>query len=116
MLQVKNQTQDLVLVHEGRVAKNSFTRLRGLIGVRELSQGDGLLITPCKGVHCMFMSIPIDVLYVDKNDKVIAMDHGMRPWSFGRLRRSSRYVIELPAGLLAATGTNVGDQLQVAMS
>jgi hypothetical protein len=39
------------------VANNYWTRLRGLIGVRRLDEGDGMAIIPCKGVHCMFMSI-----------------------------------------------------------
>ena len=66
MLHIKNVTKNTVIVDQGRVADNSWTRFIGLIGVKELPEGYGLLIDPCKGVHCMFMSIPIDVLYVDQ--------------------------------------------------
>jgi uncharacterized membrane protein (UPF0127 family) len=66
MLRVENQTRGVVLVERGRVADNFWTRFRGLIGVRNLPPGDGLAIVPCNGVHCMFMSIPIDVVYVDR--------------------------------------------------
>ncbi len=113
MLHVENVTRGTVLVESGRVADNRWTRLRGLIGVRELPQGDGLLIRPCKGVHCMFMSIPIDVIYVDGDDRVVDLDPEMKPWAIGRPRRKSRYVIELPAGTIARTGTAPGDQLKV---
>ncbi len=112
-LHVVNTTRDVVLVEAGRIADNSWTRLKGLIGVRELPAGDGLLIRPCRGVHCMFMSIPIDVLYVDRTDKVIALDRHMAPWRIGRVHPRSRYVLELPAGTIDRTGTAVGDQLQV---
>ena len=113
MLYISNASRSTVLVDKGRVADNFWSRLKGLIGVRTLAEGDGLLIKGSKGVHCMFMSIPIDVLYVDNQDCIIAVDQAMKPWTIGRIRRASRYVIELPAGTAARTGTTVGDQLKV---
>jgi uncharacterized membrane protein (UPF0127 family) len=113
MLQVQNKTRNVSVVSKGRVAKNFWTRLRGLVGVKELAAGDGLLIQPCNQIHCMFMSIPIDVLYIGKDDRVLAVDVAMRPWAMGRLIRGGKRVLELPAGTIAATGTQVGDQLQI---
>jgi uncharacterized membrane protein (UPF0127 family) len=113
MLRVLNDTREAVLVYRGRVANNVWTRFKGLIGVRDLPQGDGLAIIPCSGVHCMFMSIPIDVVYVSREHRVAALDPDMKPWAVGRMRGGVHYVIELPAGTIARTGTQVGDQLLV---
>ncbi|PKO20550.1 MAG: hypothetical protein CVU38_19545 [Chloroflexi bacterium HGW-Chloroflexi-1] len=113
MLHVENLTRGAILVDHGRVADNFWTRMKGLIGVRGLAEGDGLLITPCNGVISMFMSIPIDVLYVSPDDRVVAMDPAMKPWAVGRIYRGVRYVIELPASAIARTGTAVGDALRV---
>ncbi len=113
MLHVENVTTQQTLVANGRVAANPWTRLRGLIGVRAMVDGDGLLIKPCHGVHCMFMSIPIDVLYVDRSDRVVAVDKAMRPWAVGKIYGQSVYVVELPAGMIEASGTQPGDQLAV---
>lgn len=112
MLQVENLTRGVTLIESGRVANNPWTRLRGLIGVRALDAGDGLAIIPCNGVHCLFMSILIDVVYVSADHQVVDIDPNMRPWTIGRARRGVRYVLELPAGHCAHTGTVVGDQLQ----
>src|SRR5512133_529209 len=101
MLRVENLTRGGLVVERGRVANNAWTRLRGLIGVRALPPGDGMLITPCSSVHCMFMSIPIDVVYCDRQDRVLAIDAGLRPWRIGSLHGHVRYVIELPAGCAA---------------
>jgi uncharacterized membrane protein (UPF0127 family) len=60
------------------------------------------------------MSFPIDVVYVDRDQRVVAIDAEMKPWRFGRLHRGVRFVIELPAGTASAAGTEVGDHLQVA--
>lgn len=113
MLRVENSTRNCVLVERGRTADNVWTRFKGLIGVRHLPAGDGLAIIPCNGVHCMFMSIPIDVVYVSADDRVVALDPEMKPWSVGRFRRGAHYVIELPAGTIRDSGTVVGDQLRV---
>ncbi|RMH38557.1 MAG: DUF192 domain-containing protein, partial [Gammaproteobacteria bacterium] len=40
----------------GRVADSFWSRTKGLIGVKRLDAGDGLLIEPCNSVHCFFMS------------------------------------------------------------
>lgn len=113
MLQVKNVSKSKTLIDGGRVADNSWTRLKGLIGVKEMQDGEGLLIKPCKGVHCMFMSIPIDVLYLDSNDCILDVDENMQPNSFGQIKKGCKYVIELPAGAVKRTGTSAGDQLEV---
>jgi uncharacterized membrane protein (UPF0127 family) len=113
MLRVENVTRDAILIENGRVADNVWTRFAGLIGVRQLPPGDGLAIIPCNGVHCMFMSIPIDVVYVGRDDRVVALDREMKPWAVGGIHRDARYVLELPAGALAPTGTAVGDQLRI---
>lgn len=116
MLHIENSVRNTTLIEDGRVADNSWTRLRGLIGVRHLPEGDGMLIEPCKGVHCMFMSIPIDVVYVSKEDEVVAIDTAMKPWRFGRIYRRSHYAVELPAGSVVRTKTEVGDRLEVQRS
>ena len=113
MLRVENESRQVLLVDKGRVANNFFTRLRGLVGVKQLAAGDGLLIQPCNQVHCMFMSIPIDVLYIGKDGRVLAIDAAMRPWAMGRMVRGAKSVLELPAGTAAATDTTVGDQLRI---
>lgn len=95
------------------MANTRWTRLRGLIGVRTLPEGEGIVIDPCHGVHCMFMSIPIDVIYVNKQHQVVALDRAMKPWAIGKIYRDSRYVVEVPVGTIDRTKTKVGDQLRL---
>lgn len=116
MVRVENVSRNSTLISSGRMANNSWTRLRGLIGVRDLPEGQGIVIEPCHGVHCMFMSIPIDVIYVNKQHQVVALDKAMKPWSIGKIYRNSHYVVEVPVGAIARTGTEVGDQLRLIVS
>ena len=112
MMKVNNISRSSELISTGRMANNPWTRLRGLIGVRNLPEGQGIVIEPCHGVHCMFMSIPIDVIYVNKQHQVVALDKAMQPWAVGKIYRDSHYVVEVPIGTFERTQTQVGDQLK----
>lgn len=112
-LTAHNLTRNTTLVSHGRLANSRWSRLKGLIGVKQLAWGDGLLITPCKGIHCMFMSFPIDVLYLDAHNSVLALDHNMPPWRIGPIHPHSHSVLELPAGSLAHSHTQIGDSILI---
>jgi uncharacterized membrane protein (UPF0127 family) len=112
-IQVTNLTRNTTLVSRGRVADSYFPRLIGLMGHAPLQEGEGLIIAPCNSIHTHFMRFAIDVLYVNREGDIVAMDQAMAPWRFGKVHRGARYVVELPAGTIAATGTQVGDRVSV---
>lgn len=112
-MRVDNVTRGEILVATARVADSYWSRLRGLIGHAPLAPGEGLIIVPCNSIHTHFMGFAIDVVYVDKNHRIVGLDKDLKPWRFGRIHRRARYVIELPAGALADSGAEIGDQLAV---
>ena len=65
-----------------KVAKTLFERMRGLIGVRHLPPGEGLLILKCNSIHTFFMAFPIDATFLDRNDNVVKVVRNIRPWRF----------------------------------
>jgi uncharacterized protein len=83
------------------------------MGERNLPAGDGMLISPCSSIHCMWMRIPIDVIYLDRSDRVVGIDHAIKPWRIGGFYRGAHHVLELPAGTAVATGTQAGDQIKI---
>lgn len=113
LVTVHNVTRGRDLATAGRVAANAWSRARGLIGTAPLAEGEGLVIEGCNSIHTHFMGYAIDVAYMDRDGVVVAMDHAIRPWRFGRIYRRARWVVELPAGTLAATGTQIGDRVEV---
>lgn len=113
MLQIENMTRNTMLMKRGRMADNFLTKFRGLMGVRQLHEGEGLLITHCNSVHTHFMFMPIDIIYVDKNHRIVDLEAEMKTWRIGRTRRNADYVIELPPGVIAHTRCAVGDELRL---
>ncbi len=109
---VRNRTRGTVVADKAELASGWLTRLRGLIGRRGLGAGEGMVIEPCSSIHTFFMSFPIDVLFVDKGQRVIKAAPAVPAWRIGPVAAGARYVVELPAGTLAATNTAVGDELE----
>jgi uncharacterized protein len=113
VLKVTNANRKTTVMQSGKVADTMWTRLKGLIGVQHLIHGSGLMISPCNSIHCMFMSIPIDVLYVDKENKVVGLTANMKPWRLGKMYWKAKYVLELPVGTIVRSRTEIGDQLDL---
>lgn len=65
-----------------RVARSFAERAKGLIGTKDLPDGEGLLILKCNAIHTWFMSFPIDAVFLDKNDQVVKIVRNIRPWRF----------------------------------
>ncbi len=87
-----------ILGVKARVACTFFERARGLIGTHDLPRGEGLYIPKCNAIHTFFMRYPIDVTFLDKENKVIKIVRGVRPWTFcvwGGLK--ARHVLETRA-------------------
>lgn len=93
------------------VADNPYRRFMGLMGKRELKDGSGLYLKPCSSIHMFFMRFPIDVAFVDKDNRVVRLYHGLRPWRMSRVVRRAKAAIELRSGALAEAGVGVGDLL-----
>jgi uncharacterized membrane protein (UPF0127 family) len=108
-----NESRGSELGKRVEVADNFWTRFRGLMLRGGLEPDGGLVIEPCSSIHTMWMRFPIDVLYMDKEHRVVRADAAMPPWRIGPLRPGSHYVIELPAGTIAASGTQPGDTLRL---
>jgi len=110
-MRVHNQTRNVPLMTKGRLADTFWLRLRGLLGAAPLKPEEGLILAGEKSIHTLFMTFPIDVVYVDKDYRVIRTDPDMVPYRIGPFVAKSAYVLELLAGTIAHTATQVGDQL-----
>lgn len=110
---VFNLTRGVALVHNLEVAESLSARMRGLLGRAGLAVGAGLWIRPCSSIHTVGMRFAIDAAFVDAQSRVLRTYHALSPWRVTRIVWGAVGVLELAAGTLAATGTLVGDQLDL---
>ena len=110
-----NQTRQASLADDLHIADTHWTRLRGLVGTSaaEFAQGRGLWIVPCRGVHTLGMGFPIDVIYLSADNTVVHLESNLRPWRFAPIRIQAQTVLEVPSATIAATGTALGDCIEI---
>ena len=109
---IKNNTKKNIIAHHSVLADTFYRRLKGLLGTTALPHGEGFIIKPCSSVHTFGMKYSIDVLFVDKNHKIIKKNENMRPGQVSMAFGSS-YVIELPAGTIGQTECMIGDEIKL---
>lgn len=107
---VRNETRGSVLAEFLDVADTSAKRRKGLLGRDALPHGHALWIVPCESVHTCFMKFSIDVVYLDRRQKVRKIARAVPPWRLS-VCLLAHSVLELPAGVIDTTGTRPGDQL-----
>ncbi|MFC8140698.1 DUF192 domain-containing protein [Streptomyces paradoxus] len=92
------------------VATSYRARTKGLLG-RDTVDG-AILLSPANSVHTFRMRIPIDVAYLDRHLRVIAV-RTMRPGRLGMPRLRARHVVEAAAGVMGGWGVREGVRVEV---
>ena len=100
-------------------AHSLWSQFLGLMGRRSLPAGDGLWLPGTNGIHMMFMRFAIDAVFVgrleaDGSRRVKSLHRRLPAWiGLVPLIMGANGVLELPVGTIDATGTQVGDRLEI---
>ena len=92
------------------LADTALARMRGLLGRRDLPNGEGILLKPASSVHMAFMRFPIDAVFLDRDLKVLKITYDLKPWRAAG-SRGAKAVLEIPAGEAGRRALSVGDRL-----
>jgi uncharacterized protein len=106
---LKRENGDVVC-DECVVADSPVSRMKGLLGRKDLKPGEGILLRPASSIHTFFMRFPIDAVFLDDGLRVVGISDEIRPWR-AAAKRGAHAVLELPAGESARRGLEVGDTL-----
>ncbi len=100
------------LIAKGQLACSPFERMKGLIGKKEIEENYILLFKNASSIHTFFMSFPIDIIFTDKNFKIIAIFKNV---GSGKIINcfKSKYTIEAKANFSDTMKINKGDKLTI---
>jgi uncharacterized protein len=103
------------MLREGQVlaaanlADSFFDRMRGLLGKADY---DGAMILPrTRSIHSFGVRFPVDVAFLDKEMRVVAMVRVGR-WRITMPRFRANQALEAKAGSFDRWGLRLGDQLE----
>jgi uncharacterized membrane protein (UPF0127 family) len=100
-------------------ADSLWAKFMGLMGRRALPAGNGLWLPGTNGIHMMFMRFAIDAVFVGRAEadgarRVRSVHRHLPAWiGLVPLILGADGVLELPVGTIDATGTRVGDRIEI---
>ena len=100
---------EVVVLSACWVADRWVARLVGLLGTRDLAEGEGLWLERCGSIHTFGMRIPIACAFLDADGRVLEVADPIPPWRSARVR-GARSVVETVTGGFA--GLRSGDRLE----
>ena len=109
-LLIWNETRKTVLATAADVADTSEKRRKGLLTRENLAVGEWLWIAPCEAVHSFFMKFAIDVIYLDRKQRVRKVIRNLVSWRVSGCV-TAHSALKLPAGIVDESQTQPGDQL-----
>jgi len=121
MLQAINQTRQTILCARLDDAGGLSGQTRGLLGRDGIDADQGLLFVrnrfePFMWMHMFFMRFAIDIVFLDRSDRVVHISHELKPWRVSPILFRARKALELAAGAAARSATAVGDEISFAQA
>lgn len=92
------------------ITETARERMRGLLGRECLPSGEALLLRRCGSVHTFGMRFAIDVVFLDRFERTVAIHHDVHKRRMLFNFRATQ-TLELPAGEARERGLAIGDQL-----
>lgn len=97
------------------LAHSAPRRMKGLLGRRELPRGEGVHLQPASSVHMFFMRFPVDVVFLDRDLRVVHVRPSLKPWRVAG-KRGATSALELAEGEAERRGIAAGDRLRITSS
>jgi uncharacterized membrane protein (UPF0127 family) len=110
---VYNQTRECFISLGVTPADTTIARLKGLIGRLRLKFDDGVWVVPSQGIHTLGVLFPLDLMYLDANNRVLHLIEHFPPFRIAPLRSQAASVLELPTHTIYSSQTQTGDQLVI---
>lgn len=87
-------------------------RLIGLLAKSGVSDQYGMLFRPGESIHTIGMRFPIDVLFLDKDNRVLKISHDMKSFRLSFAPKGTYSVLEINGGNAKRTGIHLEDTLR----
>ena len=108
-----NKTQKTEFDLKISTARSRKARMLGLLGTDELDGNTALHISPCSSVHTLGMRYSIDLIFLDKQNRIVHISEDIKPNKFASAGKDVHSIIECAAGTAVKLDIAVGDELQI---
>lgn len=106
-----NQTRECFLGLEVKAGDLPLTRIGEIMSARPLKSGEGVWMTPFRGIPAAAMPAPLDLIYLDEDCRVIDTVESFPTFQVKESSPWPESVLALPAHSIYSSQTQPGDQL-----
>lgn len=99
------------------MAHDLFSRVRGLMFRPSLPTDEGLWISPCPSIHMFNVKFALDAVFLTKELVVTDIVENIAPGKAYVAKDNAgkpHSVVEVASGVVAKTGTKIGDKIEFA--
>jgi hypothetical protein len=113
---VIRKSDGTMIADKVEIADNILKQMRGLMFRRPVPEGFAMVFDLKReqyiDIHMLFVRFPLDLVFLDKNKKVIDLRKGLKPWTGQAFSKQfAMYAIEFPAGTIDRHMIEIGDIL-----
>ena len=111
---LKNKTRNIILTKKVNFCSSAFSKFRGLMFSKEIKDKALVFVFDEEkkvSLHMFFVFYPIDVLFLDKNKKIVELKKNFKPFRTHVPNKKAKYVVELPNNTIEKTKTEVNDEI-----
>jgi hypothetical protein len=76
---IRNKSKESLIAKKAKVADNFFLRLAGLMFRKSIDYDTALIFYHAPSIHTFFMRFPIDVVFLDKDMRVVKVVLALKP-------------------------------------
>ena len=95
-----------------QIADHFWARLQGMLGSCADQEIPALWFSACSSIHTIGMKFPLDVIFLDRNLKVVKILLGVPPMRWMVYSAKAHSVLELITGRWDTNLISLGDQLE----
>jgi len=111
---IRNNTKNTIISRDYKVCKSYWSKALGLMfSFRPRALVMFFVPEQRVSLHMFFVFFPIDVLFLDKKNRVIELRQHLLPFAVYQSSAKCSFVVELPAGSISKSRTEVKDLLHI---
>ena len=110
MAVIKNSTSHKVLSKNALIASSFYERLLGLLNPKNPRH---IVIKTHFGIHTIFMQSPIDILLLNKENKIVKKKENFKPYRLFLYNPRFSIVIEMPEGSIKKNHIHINDKILI---
>jgi uncharacterized membrane protein (UPF0127 family) len=95
------------------IANSPISKTLGLIGRKDFRGYNGMLLKNANAIHTFFVRFPIDVVFLDRDFKVLKIVEKLSPFHFSPIVWKAKHTLELPKGSIKKYSLKVGTQIDL---